>query len=92
MHECAPDRTVVYGEQVQCLVSDHTTYVRSPVRTTDPPPQGDPNLNADYRLKETADGRVCFESVTCPGSFVTIMGGESALNLFNVVSCHVVIM
>lgn len=34
--------------------------------------QGDPNLLADWRLKENADGTVQFESVTSPGACVGI--------------------
>ncbi len=47
-------------------------------------------MAADYRLKELSDGRVVFESVICPGSFIGIgLGGgrvETALNVFMVVS------
>ena len=34
--------------------------------------QGLPDRNADFYLKESPDGTVCFESVTCPGAFVGI--------------------
>lgn len=50
--------------------------------------KGDPNMAADYRLKEMGDGRVIFESVICQGAFIGIgIGGgrvETALNLFMV--------
>jgi hypothetical protein len=44
--------------------------------------QGDPNLTADWRLKENADGTVQFESVVCQGACVGInQGGTLAKNI-----------
>ena len=34
--------------------------------------QGDANRSADFYLKETPDGAVCFESFTCPGMYISV--------------------
>ena len=52
------------------------------------PKQGMSDLTADFRLKENADGTVCFESVLCTGSYISIVGGGAAktnLSVFLVV-------
>ena len=53
--------------------------------------QGDPNLTADWRLKENADGTVQFESVVCQGACVGINQGGTLIkniSIFLVVSPH----
>ena len=50
--------------------------------------QGNPDMSADFRLKEMPDGTVIFESVVCGGSFVGIQGSkglQTNLNVFLVV-------
>ena len=53
--------------------------------------QGDPNLSADWRLKENGDGTVQFESVICQGACVGINKGGTLvknISIFLVVSPH----
>ena len=40
--------------------------------------QGYPDRDADFYLKESPDGTVSFESVTCPGVFVNIPSGKNS--------------
>jgi len=51
-------------------------------------PQGDPNIAADFRLQESQDGSVSFESVTCPGAHIGIQSKgalQTNLHVFLVV-------
>lgn len=46
--------------------------------------QGMSDLNTDFRIKDVQDGTVCFESVSCPGSFIGITvanGMQTNLNI-----------
>lgn len=47
---------------------------------------GDPNLFADFFLKEAADGTVCFESLRCKGSHVTILSNQQTVTTFRIIT------
>ena len=52
-------------------------------------PQGNSDTNADFRLLESQDGTVTFESVPCKGFYVGIQNKkvlQANLNIFLVVS------
>ena len=45
--------------------------------------QGDADMSADFRLKETASGAACFESITCPGMCISIRSTSTQIQ-----GCH----
>ena len=40
-------------------------------------------MSADFRLKETASGAACFESITCPGMCISIRSTSTQIQ-----GCH----
>ena len=57
--------------------------------------QGIADLNADFRVKDMHDGTVCFESVTCPNSFIGISvanGLQTNLNVMLLVGVVLLVL